>query len=367
MPKICMLSYILSIIAPSHHLFDVLKYITFRGMAATFTSIILSFIIGPTIIRMLKSMQQDGQPIRLDGPESHLLTKKGTPTMGGIMIIISTVLSTILWADIFNPYIWICLFVMLSFAFLGFIDDYKKIKHRNSRGVNGKIKLVWQISTSIIAFVMINEAASPDVSTKLFFPFFKNFVLDLGIFYSIFCIAVVVGSSNSVNLTDGLDGLATLPIIIVAVCFVLISYLVGNSIFSNYLLIQYIPGAGELAIFCASIIGASLGFLWYNANPAKVFMGDIGSLALGGAIGIVSVITKHEIVLFMTGGLFVIEALSVIIQVFYFKFTGKRFFKMAPIHHHFEKLGWSETTIVVRFWILAFIFALIGISTLKLR
>jgi len=362
-----MLNYFLALIISNSHILNVIKYITFRSIAATFTALILSFFIGPVIIKFLKRLQSEGQPIRSDGPKSHLINKKGIPTMGGLMIIISISFSTLLWADLSNYYIWICLFVMIGFAILGFLDDYKKLKHRNSKGLSGKIKLIWQFIISFIAVLLINKLSQDEIATKLFFPLFKNFTLDLGIWYLLFASIVVIGSSNAVNLTDGLDGLAILPVVIVAACFALISYLVGNFIFSNYLQMQYIQGAGEVTIFCAAMIGAGLGFLWYNAQPAKVFMGDIGSLSLGGSIGIISVITKHEIVLFITGGLFVVEALSVIIQVGSFKLRGKRVFLMAPIHHHFEKLGWSESTIVIRFWILAFIFALIGLSTLKLR
>ena len=362
-----MLYYFLSLLILKYHFFNVIKYITFRSIAATFTALIISFYIGPKIIHFLRSIQKDGQPIRIDGPESHLINKKGTPTMGGLMIMISILISIFLWADLSNYYIWICLFVMISFAILGFLDDYKKLKYKNHKGVSGKTKLLWQFLTSIIATIAVSKLSQNEIATTIFFPFYKNLSLDLGILYFLFASMVIIGSSNAVNLTDGLDGLATLPVVIVACCFALISYLVGNIIFANYLQIQYQQGAGELAILCAAVIGAGLGFLWYNAPPAQVFMGDIGSLSLGGVIGTISVIIKHEIVLFITGGLFVIEALSVIIQVGSFKLRGKRVFKMAPIHHHFEKSGWSEPTIVIRFWILAFIFALIGLSTLKLR
>ena len=362
-----MLYYFLSTFISKYHFFNVIKYITFRSIAATFTALVIGFYIGPKIIRFLKSIQKDGQPIRTNGPESHLITKKGIPTMGGLMIIISMLFSILLWADLSNYYIWICLFVMMSFAVLGLLDDYKKLKYKNSKGVSGKIKILWQLVTSVIAAIAISRLSQTEIATTIFFPFYKKLSLNLEVSYFLFSSVVIIGSSNAVNLTDGLDGLATLPVIIVACCFALISYLVGNIIFANYLQIQYQQGVGELAILCAAIIGAGLGFLWYNAPPAQVFMGDIGSLSLGGVIGTISVITKHEIVLFITGGLFVMEALSVIIQVGSFKIRGQRVFKMAPIHHHFEKIGWSEPTIVIRFWILAFIFALIGLSTLKLR
>ena len=362
-----MLHYIFLLLVDKYHALNVVRYITFRAMASVFTALILSFIIGPKIIRWLKSVQSGGQPIREDGPESHLLTKKGTPTMGGIMIIISLLITTLLWADLSNPYIWISSFIIVSFATIGFLDDYQKLKYKNSKGISGKTKLLWQFIISFFSIGALNYYSEPDMTNLLFFPFYKNLVLDLGLFYFIFGSLVVVGCSNAVNLTDGLDGLATLPIIIATSCFVLISYLAGNFIFANYLQIPFIPKSGELAILGAAMIGSCLGFLWYNAHPAKIFMGDIGSLSMGATIGIISVMTKHELVLFIVGGLFVIEALSVIIQVGSYKMRQKRVFKMAPIHHHFEKLGWSETTVVVRFWIIAIIFAIIGLSTLKLR
>jgi phospho-N-acetylmuramoyl-pentapeptide-transferase len=363
-----MLYNLLSPFADEHVFFNLFRYITFRSGAAILTALIISFVTGPYIISLLKKLQQHGQPIREDGPESHLLTKKGTPTMGGIMILMAVTISTLLWADLSNRYVWIVLFVTLGFGFLGFMDDYLKVTKRNTKGVRGKAKLVVQFIISAIACLWIQSIATKLHSTHLAVPFFKNILINLGWFYSIFVIVVIVGASNAVNLTDGLDGLAIVPIVIAAACFALISYLVGNSVFANYLQIHHVVGAGELTVFCAALIGAGLGFLWFNAPPAKVFMGDTGSLAFGGSIGTISVITKHEIVLAIIGGLFVMEALSVIIQVYYFKFTGgKRFFLMAPIHHHFEKKGWSEPTIVIRFWILAVIFALIGLSTLKLR
>lgn len=346
---------------------NVFKYITFRSICAIFTSLAVSFLLGPVFIKSLKKIQYSGQPIRSDGPESHLVTKKGTPTMGGILILFSILISTILLTDLNNPYIWIVLFIMISFALIGFIDDYQKLKHNSSKGISGRTKLFWQFLFALIASTLISKIANPETATTLFFPFFKDCKIDLGLAYLLFNSLVIVGSSNAVNLTDGLDGLATGPIIIAASCFALISYLTGNVIFANYLQIHYVQKAGELVVLCSALIGAGLGFLWYNAPPAKVFMGDIGSLALGAMLGVVSVITKHEIVLFLTGGLFVIEAISVIIQVIFFKTRGRRIFKMAPVHHHFEKLGWSESTIVIRFWIIAIIFALIGLSTLKLR
>ena len=362
-----MLHYLLLPLANENTIFNLFRYITFRSGGAILTALIISFIIGPRIIAWLKLKQNEGQPIREDCPESHL-TKKGTPTMGGLMMLFSIGVSTLLWADLSNQYIWVTLFVTFGFGALGFADDYLKVAKKNTKGVAGKVKLIVQFTLCIIAALWIQNLSPVNYSSQLAFPFFKNLLLDLGILYIPFIMIVIVGASNAVNLTDGLDGLAIGPIMIAAACFALISYLVGHFTFSNYLQIHYIPGAGELSVLLSAVIGAGLGFLWFNAPPAKIFMGDVGSLALGGTLGTVSVITKHEIVLSIVGGLFVMEALSVIIQVYYYKFTGgKRFFKMAPIHHHFEKKGWSESTVVMRFWIIAIIFALIGLSTLKLR
>ena len=347
--------------------FNLFRYITFRSGAAVFTALILSFYFGPKIIRWLKSKQAEGQPIRLDGPESHLLTKKGTPTMGGVMILLAVTVSTLLWADLANPYIWIVLFVTLGFGAIGFRDDYLKLTKRNTKGLSSRQKMAWQAVISIIAASAVQFLAPDNLAGQIAVPFFKNILIDAGIFYVPFALLVLVGASNAVNLTDGLDGLAIVPIMIVAGCFALITYLVGNAVFANYLQIHSVPGAGELAVFCAALVGASLGFLWFNAPPAQVFMGDTGSLAFGGSLGIISVIARHELVLAIIGGLFVLEALSVIIQVVSFKTRGKRVFKMAPIHHHFEKLGWKEPTVVIRFWIISCIFALLGLATLKLR
>ncbi len=346
---------------------NLFRYITFRSMGAVLTALLISFVIGPKIIAWLKKKQNEGQPIRTDGPQSHM-SKKGTPTMGGLMILFSMFVSTLLWADLKNSYVWIVLFVTAGFGVLGFVDDYLKVTKKNTKGVSGKLKILAQIAISFVAAVCIQKVAAQGQASHLSVPFLKDLVIDLGLFYIPFVMVVMIGASNAVNLTDGLDGLAIGPIMIATACFGLISYLVGNSQFSSYLQIIAVPGTGELVIFCTALIGAGLGFLWFNAPPAKVFMGDTGSLALGGSLGVISVITKHEIVLSIIGGLFVMEAISVIIQVYYFKFTGgKRFFAMAPIHHHFEKKGWSESTVVIRFWIIAIIFALIGLSTLKLR
>ncbi|WP_039458542.1 phospho-N-acetylmuramoyl-pentapeptide-transferase [Candidatus Jidaibacter acanthamoebae] len=362
-----MLYYLANLLINYYPMLNVFKYLTFRSGGAIATALLVSFLLGNKIINWLKSIQEGGQPIRTDGPESHLITKKGTPTMGGVLIILSITFSVLLWADLSNPYIWVTLFITISYGVLGFLDDYLKIKYKNSKGVSGKIKLFWQFSLALIAGIMVSYIAEPQHVRLLTFPFFKHLVSDLGWFYFVFIAIVMTGASNAVNLTDGLDGLAIGPIMVVSACFALISYLAGNVNFANYLQIHYISHSGELAVFCAAMIGAGLGFLWYNAPPAQVFMGDVGSLSLGGAIGVISVITKHEIVLFITGGLFVIEAISVILQVGSFKLRGKRIFKMAPIHHHYEKLGWPETKIVMRFWIISIIFALIGLSTLKLR
>lgn len=363
-----MLYNLLLPLADTYPILNIFKYITFRGLGAIFTALTVSFIIGPYLIQWLKDKQSEGQPIRENGPQSHLLTKKGTPTMGGVLMFISLGISTLLWADLSNQYVWVVLFVTCGFGILGFIDDYLKVAKKNTKGVAGKIKLTAQFVISLAAAVWIQSLATPEQASHLALPFFKNILLNLGIFYVPFVIFVIVGASNSVNLTDGLDGLAIVPIMLAAGCFGLISYLVGHNSFAEYLQLHPVQGAGEISIFCSGLIGAGLGFLWFNAPPAKVFMGDTGSLAFGGSLGVISVITKHEIVLSIVGGLFVIETLSVIIQVYYFKLTGgKRFFGMAPIHHHFEKKGWSEPTVVIRFWIIAVIFALIGLSTLKLR
>jgi phospho-N-acetylmuramoyl-pentapeptide-transferase len=348
-------------------LFNVFKYLTFRSGGAVLTALLISFVIGPKCIRWLKSKQGEGQPIRTDGPESHLLTKKGTPTMGGIMILFSVGVSTLLWADITNQYIWIVLLVTFGYGGIGMADDYLKLTKRNTKGLSGKGKLALQFMIAAIAVFWAQRLSPVGYESHLTVPFFKAVLLDLGIIFIPFAMLVIVGSSNAVNLTDGLDGLAIGPIMIAACCFALIAYLVGNEVFSTYLQLHNIKGVGELAVFCSALVGAGLGFLWFNAPPAQVFMGDTGSLSFGGAIGVISVITKHELVLAIIGGLFVIEAASVMLQVASFKLTGKRIFRMAPIHHHYEKLGWSEPTIVIRFWIIAIIFALIGLSTLKLR
>jgi phospho-N-acetylmuramoyl-pentapeptide-transferase len=362
-----MLYNLLYPLASHEGFFNLFRYLTFRSGGAIITALVISFVIGPRLIAWLKMKQHGGQPIREDGPASHLVTKKGTPTMGGLMMLFAVSVSTLLWADITNHYIWIALFVTLGYGAIGFMDDYLKVSKKNTKGLPGKKKLVLQFAIALAATLWITAVTPTALNHHLAFPFVKNFLLDLSWFYIPFVIVVLIGASNAVNLTDGLDGLAIVPIMIAAACFGLISYLVGNIVFAEYLHIPSVPGSGELAVFCAAMIGAGLGFLWYNAPPAMVFMGDTGSLAFGGALGTIAVITKHEIVLAIIGGLFVVEALSVMIQVFWFKRTGKRVFLMAPIHHHFEKKGWKESTVVVRFWIVAVLLALIGLSTLKLR
>ena len=348
-------------------LFNLFHYITFRSTGAVLTSLIITFITIPFLIRYLRKRFNKGQPIRDDGPQQHL-AKQGTPTMGGIAIIFSIIISCLLWGDLSNSYLWIAMFVTLGCAGIGFADDYLKVSKYNPKGLPGKIKLICQVSITIIAGLWIQHVAPAEYNSHITLPFLKNILIDLSWFYIPFITVVIVGSSNAVNLTDGLDGLAIMPIIIAASCFALLAYLTGSSKFATYLQLQFVEASAELAVFCAAMVGAGLGFLWYNAQPAEIMMGDVGSLACGGAVGTVSVIIKHEIMLAIIGGLFVIEALSVIIQVYYFRFTkGKRFFKMAPIHHHFEKCGWSESKVVIRFWIIAVIFAIIGLSTLKIR
>ena len=363
-----MFYYLYTLWGHENVLFNLFRYITFRTVGALLTALFISFVCGPSLIRWLKRQQHHGQPIRDDGPSSHLLTKQGTPTMGGSLILFALSLSTVLWANLTNMYVWIVLLLTLGFGLVGAIDDYLKLTKRNTKGLSAKKKLFFQVVMSAFATYLVMKYGDPLLATSTSIPFFKNILINLGWFYVPFGIFVVVGASNAVNLTDGLDGLAIGPVMIVATCFVLVAYLVGNHVFASYLQIAFVPGTGELAIFCGALIGAGLGFLWYNAPPARVWMGDTGSLAAGGALGMVAVITKHEFVLAIVGGLFVIEAISVILQVGYFKLSGgKRIFLMAPIHHHFEKKGWSEPTIVFRFWIIAIVLALIGLSTLKLR
>ncbi len=362
-----MLYHFLTSFTDQFSVLNVFNYLTFRTGISLFTAFIVSFLFGPRVINMLKSKQRKGQPIRDDGPESHILTKQGTPTMGGFLILLGLSAGTLLWADLTNMYVWACLLVTTGFGFIGFLDDYAKITQSSSAGVSGKVKLLLELIIALGAIMIIMNTAGPETGDKLALPFFKDVMIDFGWFMIPFAIFVMVGASNSVNLTDGLDGLAIMPVIIASGTFAIIAYVVGNVVYSDYLNIIYVEGTGELAVFLAAIIGAGLGFLWFNAPPAMIFMGDTGSLSLGGALGAVSVITKHEIVLAIVGGLFVLETVSVIVQVMSFKLTGKRVFRMAPIHHHYEKKGWAEPTIVIRFWIIAVLLALIGLATLKLR
>ena len=345
---------------------NVFKYITSRTGLAFFTSLLITLLIGGPFIKLF-SNRKIFNPIRQDGPSEHIVKKIGTPTMGGVIILLGLIISVFLWADLKNVYILFCLYIVLSFGLLGAFDDYKKIKDSSSSGISSKFKIFAQIFLAMLGLIVLTYFVEYDEFKNLYFPFFKNFMINLGWFFIPFSIFVIVGSSNAVNLTDGLDGLATVPVILVAACFAFISYVTGNIFFSDYLQITYIEGTGEISIFCGAIIGSCLGFLWFNAPPAKIFMGDTGSLSLGGSLGAVAIITKHEIVLAITGGLFVLEALSVMVQVISFKLTGKRIFRMAPIHHHFEKKGWPESTVVIRFWIISIILAMIGLATLKLR
>ena len=354
-------------LAGEYQIFNLFRYITFRSGGAMLTSLILALMFGDAFIRWLKSHQAEGQPIRSDGPESHILTKAGTPTMGGLLILACFILSTLLWVPLQNPYLWPVLLIAASYGAIGAVDDWLKLKKRSSDGMSGRQKLLFQIATAFLASLVFIQLSPDALRYGVALPFVKDTLLYLGIFYVPFAILVIVGASNAVNLTDGLDGLAIVPVMIVAACFALIAYLSGNINFSSYLQIHYVPGTGDLATLCGALIGAGLGFLWFNAPPAKVFMGDTGSLALGGALGAVSVASRHEIVLAIAGGLFVVETVSVILQVASFKLTGKRIFLMAPLHHHFEKKGWAESTIVIRFWIISVILALISLSTLKLR
>ncbi len=345
---------------------NVFRYLTFRTGLAMFTSMAVVFLIGTPFINFF-SARNILDPIREDGPSDHIIKKIGTPTMGGVLILLGLFSGIILWGDLSNVHIWFLLLIVSSFGLLGAYDDYSKIKFKNSSGISFKFKIISQILIAIIAIIMLSHFSENEELTNLYFPFFKDLVVNLGWFFIPFSVFIIVGSSNAVNLTDGLDGLATVPVILVAACFAFISYVTGNIVFSEYLQIPYVQGMGEISVFCGSIIGACLGFLWFNAPPAKIFMGDTGSLALGGSLGGIGIITKHEIVLAITGGVFVLEAVSVIVQVLSFKLTGKRVFKMAPIHHHFEKKGWAESTVVVRFWIISIILAMIGLATLKLR
>ena len=360
-----MLYNLLAPLADHSLFFNLFRYITFRTGCALVTALVICFIFGPAIIRWLRSKQTHGQPIRVDGPDHT--AKAGTPTMGGVMMLLAIGVSTLLWADLSNQYVWMLLLTTTGFGMIGFADDYLKLTKRSSGGLSGRIRLILEFTIAALLGGFLFFTFPENIQSHLAMPVFKSILIDLAWFFVPFVMFVVVGSANAVNLTDGLDGLAIVPIMIAALCFGIITYLVGNIKFSDYLGLHYVPGTGELAIFCGAMVGAALGFLWFNAPPAQVFMGDTGSLAAGSALGTISVITKHELVWAIIGGLFVVEALSVIIQVSVYKRTGKRIFLMAPLHHHFEKLGWKEPTIVIRFWIIACILALIGLSTLKLR
>jgi len=351
---------------------NLLKYQTFRTFLALFTAQFVVVAMGSRFIRWMQAKQGKGQPIRAEGIERHVIEKAGTPTMGGVMILAGLLVGTLLWSDLSNVYVWAVVLVTAGYGLLGFTDDYAKVTRQSTAGVSGKLRLALEAGIAMAAVALIivfaqKPAETPELLTSVTFPIFKQYFLDLGWFYLLFGAFIIVGAANAVNFTDGLDGLATVPVMIAAAAYGLIAYLVGNFIFANYLQLHHVPGVGEIAVFCGALIGSGLGFLWYNAPPAKIFMGDTGSLALGGAVGAVAVATRHEIVLGIIGGLFVAETLSVIIQVAWFKRTGRRIFLMAPIHHHFEKLGWSESTVVIRFWIVAIMLAMLGLATLKLR
>ncbi len=358
---------LLSGFAEGGDIFNLFRYITFRASGALLTALLFVFIFGKPFINFLRQRQKNGQPIREDGPESHIEGKSGTPTMGGILILGAMIISTLLWARLDNIYVWIALFVTIGFGTIGFFDDYQKVSRQSHKGLGSGIRIIAGIVIAGIASGAALYAHPVELAGALAFPILKDFLVDLGILFVPFAVIVIVGSANAVNLTDGLDGLAIMPVMIVAGTLGIIAYAVGRVDFTDYLEVHYVPGTGELMVFSAGIIGGGLGFLWYNAPPAEVFMGDTGSLSLGGAVGAIAVATKHELVLAIVGGLFVVEALSVIIQVLYFKATGNRIFLMAPIHHHFEKRGWTESQIVIRFWIIALILALAGLATLKVR
>lgn len=345
--------------------FQVFQYLTFRGILGVMTALGVCLVFGPTIIQRL-NYHQIGQAVRNDGPESHL-SKSGTPTMGGALILVSIILSTLLWGDLQNAYVWTVLIVTIIFGAVGWVDDYRKVIEKNSRGLPAGWKYFWQSVAGLGAAIFLYSQAATPAETQLFLPFLKDFALDLGVFYIVLTYFVIVGSSNAVNLTDGLDGLAIMPTVMVGSALGIIAYLVGNVSFSNYLFIPYIAGSGELVVFCGAMAGAGLGFLWFNTYPAQIFMGDVGALALGAALGTVAVIIRHEIVFFIMGGIFVLETVSVILQVASFKLTGKRIFRMAPIHHHFELKGWPEPRVIVRFWIITVMLVLFGLATLKLR
>ena len=362
-----MLYYILTQYIENFNFLNLFNYLTFRAGGALFTAFFISLFLGPKFIKKLKSVQKKGQPIRLDGPKSHLINKVGTPTMGGMLILISLFVSILFWADLSSEIVWLIFSITILFGLIGALDDFKKLKNNSSEGFKASYRLIVEFLICFLFIFLFNKIINPNLVNIVFIPFTKGFFIDLGYFYYIFGAIVIVGSANAVNLTDGLDGLAIGPIMITTLSFAFIAYFTGNLIYSEYLKIPYVSDTGELVIICASLIGAGLGFLWFNAPPAMVFMGDTGSLSIGGTIGAIAVATKHEIILSLIGGIFVLEALSVFAQVISFKLTGRRIFKMAPIHHHFEQKGWSEATIVIRFWIISIILALLGLASLKLR
>lgn len=359
--------YLLSQLSDGGGAFNLFRYITFRAGGAFLTALFFGFVFGRPLIDLLRRRQKNGQPIRADGPESHIVNKAGTPTMGGLLILSALTVSTLLWARLDNPYVWLVLLVTIAFGTIGFLDDYAKVSRGNHKGVPARLRFGIGVAIALAASAAAMAIHPDGLAGRLAVPVFKNVLLDMGLFFLPFAAFVIVGTANAVNLTDGLDGLAIMPVMIAAATLGVIAYTVGRVDFTNYLDVHYVPGTGEITVFCAALIGGGLGFLWYNAPPAAVFMGDTGSLALGGALGAIAVATKHEIVLAIVGGIFVVEALSVIIQVAYFKRTGKRVFLMAPIHHHYEKKGWAEAQIVIRFWIIALVLAMIGLATLKVR
>jgi phospho-N-acetylmuramoyl-pentapeptide-transferase len=359
--------YWLSELAGEVSVLNIFRYITFRTGGALLTALLFVFLFGPRIIRSLRVRQGKGQPIRTDGPERHLLQKQGTPTMGGLMILSGVTVATLLWGNLHNPYVWIVLIVTLIYGAVGLYDDYLKVTRQSAAGFRGRIKIVIETAVALVATWAIASVGEAPLATELAIPFFKNVLIPLGWFFVPFGAFIIVGAGNAVNLTDGLDGLAIVPVMIAAATFGFIAYFVGNALFSDYLQIHFVQGTGELAIICGALVGAGLGFLWFNAPPAQIFMGDTGSLALGGALGTIAVATKHELVLAIVGGLFVLEAVSVIVQVASYRLTGKRVFRMAPLHHHYEQKGWAESTVVIRFWIIAVVLALAGLATLKLR
>ena len=360
-----MLYWLAQLLEQYYHPFQVVHYLTLRSILSTLTALMIALFVGPTMIRRL-SEGQVGQTVRDDGPQSHL-AKAGTPTMGGVLILIAITLSILLWGDLSNEYVWVVLAVMLGFGAVGWVDDYRKIIRKNTKGLPARWKLFWQSIIALGAAFFLYFSASLPIETSLVVPFFKNVMIPLGFFYVIFTYFVVVGTSNAVNLTDGLDGLAILPTVMVGGALGIFAYATGNMQFANYLSIPYIPGVGEIAVFCGALVGAGLGFLWFNTYPAQVFMGDVGSLGLGAAIGIIAVVVRQELVLMVMGGVFVMETVSVILQVASFKLTGKRIFRMAPLHHHFELKGWPEPRVIVRFWIISFVLVLVGLATLKIR